>query len=87
MAELLRVRCSEGALIITDQAVRVELGTIKQQSLSRSSLSSIDSMMAFPNIFGWGRVNLIFRGQGAEQLKASMVPTNMAREIKNLLDL
>lgn len=85
MAELLRTKCAQGKLIITDQAIRVELGQIKQQTLARSSLTGVDMIMAYPNIFGLGRTNIVFHGQGAERLQASMVPTNMAREIKSLL--
>jgi len=87
MAELLRTRCAQGTLIITDSAIRVELGTIKQQSLARSSLTGIDLLMAYPNIFGLGRTNMVFHGQGTERLQANLVPTNIAREIKSLLDL
>lgn len=84
MAEL-RTRCGQGKLIITDQAIRIELGQLKQQSLARSSLTGIDSLMAFPNIFGLGRTTLVFHGQGGDRLRAEMVPTNMAKEIKSLL--
>lgn len=54
MSELVRIRCKQGTLIITDNQIRVELGQLKQQTLSRSALTGIDSQLAVPSVFGMG---------------------------------
>lgn len=53
MAELIRTRCTQGTLIITDDYIRVELkiplmGT-NQQIIYRSALTGIDSKVAVPS--------------------------------------
>lgn len=87
MPELFRSRCKQGTLIVTDQQIRVELGQLKQQSLSRSSLTGVDSNLAIPSLFGMGGgTNLTFHGQGGERLHADLVKPNIAREIVSLLN-
>jgi hypothetical protein len=82
----IRTRCKQGTLIITDQQIRVELGQIRQQTLSRSALTGIDSTMGMISVFGMGGgTNLVFHGQGAERLHADLVKPNIAREIKSAL--
>ncbi|HEU5382916.1 MAG TPA: hypothetical protein VFV38_46505, partial [Ktedonobacteraceae bacterium] len=48
--ELIRARCKQGKLIVTNKKIAIELHgfgqTIKSQTLLRSSLSSIDSKLA-----------------------------------------
>jgi hypothetical protein len=82
----IRTRCKQGTLIITDQQIRVELGQFRQQTLSRSALTGIDSKMGMISVFGMGGgTNLVFHGQGAERLHADLVKPSVAREIKSAL--
>lgn len=83
MAVLIETRCKQGKLIITDQRVRVELGQLKQQSLSRSALTGVDSAIGVPSVLGMGGgTNLTFHGSGGERLHADLVKPKVAREIK-----
>lgn len=87
MPELFRTRCKQGFLIVTEQQVRVELGQLKQQSLSRSSITGVDSVLAVPSLFGMGGgTNLVIHGMGGERLHADLVKPNIAREIVSLLN-
>lgn len=86
MAELFNVRCKQGHLIITENAVKVKLANLKEQSLSRSAITAIDSSMGVPSIFGLGGgTNLVFHGQGAERLHADLVKPGVAKEIVSML--
>lgn len=88
MAELIRTRCTQGNLIITDEYIRVELSGLmpKQQTLYRSSLTGVDSQMKVTSVFGMGGgVNLTFHGVGAERLEAHLVKPKVAAEIVGLL--
>ncbi|GHO88030.1 hypothetical protein [Dictyobacter formicarum] len=86
MADLIRTRCKQGTLIITDNQIKIELGQLRQQTLARSALTGVDSSMGVPSVFGLGGgTNLVFHGQGAERLHADLVKPNVAREIVNLL--
>ena len=90
MAELIRTRCKQGKLIVTDEYIRVELTAgswnINQQTIYRTSLTGIDSKMVLPAIFGMGGgTNLVFHGQGAERLHADLVKPKVAQEIISLL--
>ena len=84
MPELIRTRCAQGKLIITDTHIIVELGSIKSSAMPRSSFTTIDmkmTMWAGP----WSSYRLVFHGAGAERLKASMVKAKDAKRIKALL--
>ncbi len=86
MQELIRTRCTQGHLIVTDEYIRVELGGLRQQTLYRSSLTGIDSRMGVPSVFGLGGgTDLIFHGQGDERLHANLVNPKVAREIMGML--
>ena len=86
MQELIRVRCKQGHLIITDEFIRVELGSIKQQTLYRSSLTGVESKIAvFPTFGLGGGINLIFHGKGGEVLHADLVKPKVAQEIVGML--
>jgi hypothetical protein len=87
MQELIRTRCKQGQLVITDEFIRVELpGHIQQKTLYRSSLTGIDSEIAVFPIFGLGGgTNLIFHGKGGEVLHADLVKPKMAQEIVGML--
>jgi hypothetical protein len=86
MEKLIETRCKQGKLIITDQDIRVKLGPLRESTLPRSSLSSIDTAMAVPAIFGLGGgTNLLFHGQGAQVVRADLVKTTKARAILVLL--
>lgn len=88
--ELVRARCTQGKIIVTNKKIVIELHglgqTFKSQMLWRSSLSSIDSKLAVAPLFGQGGgINLTFRGRGKELLNANLVPIKEAKEIITLL--
>lgn len=88
--ELIRTRCAQGKLIITNNKIAVELTTfgkvMKSQILLRSSLTSIDSKVAvFPILGIGGGMNLTFHGKGRETLKAELVPFKEAQAVLSLL--
>ena len=84
--ELIRTRCKQGKLVITDEYIRVELGGLRQSTLYHSMLTGIDSAMAVPSVFGMGGgTNLVFHGQGAEVLHADLVNPKVAQQIVDLL--
>lgn len=86
MQELIRTRCTQGWLVITDDYIRIELGNLRQQTLYRSSLVGVDSQRGAPSFFGkGGGVNIIFRGQGLDVLKADLVKPSVAQEIVGML--
>lgn len=90
MAELIRTRCTQGTLIITEDYIRVELKVpitgSKQQTILRSALTGIDSKVAVPSVLGMGGgTNLVFHGQGVERLHADLVKPKVAQEIIGLL--
>jgi hypothetical protein len=89
MQELIRTRCAQGWLVITDEFIRIELrGSFSRQTtLYRSMLTGIDSRVTMPTFFGLtsGAAELIFHGQGTENLKATMVKLKVAQEIVGLL--
>ena len=84
--ELLRVKCrNNGALIITDQFIRVEHGT-KQRTMSRSALVGIDNIVGVAAFLGiGGHRNLIFRSQGTDSILAEWIKPNEAKEVLSLL--
>lgn len=90
MAELFNVRCAQGRLIITDQAIIIELGkggSIRQQTLAKSACTGVESKRTMMPFFGLtkGASTLIFHGQGLERLQADMVETPTANAIVALL--
>ncbi len=90
MQELIRTRCKQGQLVITDETITIELKLgglqIKQQTLYRGSLVGIDSKLGAMSFFGLGGgINLVFRGQGADVLKADLVKPRVAQEILGML--
>lgn len=85
MAEI-RTRCKQGQLIVNDTQIKVELGDVQSQTMSRSMLTSIDSKMVVPSLFGFGGgVNLTFHGQGTTTIQAGYVKLKDAKAIKKLL--
>lgn len=84
--ERIEARCKQGKLIVTPQFVRVELLDLRQQTLSRASITGIDSKLAVPSIFGFGGgTNLIFHGQGGERLHVDLVRPKLAKQIVRML--
>lgn len=88
--ELIRARCKQGKLIITNTRIIIELSgfgqPIKSQMLLRTSLSSLNSKLAVAPVFGaGGGINLTFHGRGKEQLNADLVPIKEANVIIALL--
>ena len=86
MAELLKTRCKQGKLIITDTHIIIELGNLRSSTLARASFTSLDSKMGVPSVFGLGGgTNLTFHGQGAEILHADLVPPKDAKQVAAIL--
>ena len=90
MTELLRTRCKQGELIITDDQIIIELrafGTeLHSRSLLRSSFTSLDSKLAMISIMGMGSgVNLTFHGKGGEVLQADLFRPKDAKAVVSLL--
>jgi hypothetical protein len=86
MSELFRARCTQGKLVITDDAISIELMGKPKQIMYRSSLTRIDSKLAVPSIMGQGGgTNLTFHGRGGEVLHANLVRPNIAQEIVGFL--
>lgn len=84
--ELIRVRCTQGKLVITDHLVRVELFQLKQESMARASIVAIDYKLVVPSLFGLGGgADLIFHGQGGERLHANLVKPKIAKQIMRML--
>lgn len=85
-AVLLRTRCTQGTLIITDTTITVQLGSIKSETMSRTSLVNVESKVAVPSILGQGGgINLTFYGQSGQQLHANLVPPKDAETAQSIL--
>lgn len=83
---LIETCCAAGKLIITDDLIRTQLGSLKSESLSRSNLVGLDYKMVAPSIFGMGGgANLTFHGKGGERLEAKYVKIKDAKQIMQLL--
>ena len=78
MAELIKTRCGQGHLIITDTHIIVERMGISH-SQPRSASTTLDMKW---KLMGY---TLVFHGAGGERLKASLVKGKDARAIKALL--
>ena len=83
MPELIKTRCGQGHLIITDESIIVQRPGISH-SIARASFTGMDmktTLWAGP----WSWYTLIFHGAGVERLKASLVMQRDARAIRALL--
>lgn len=87
MSELIRTRCQEGQLIITEQAIIVELTgfgrTLKSETMLRSSFVDLDTKAA-----GWPLVrntSFTFHGQGGKTIRAGWVKGEDAKRVIALL--
>ncbi len=86
MSELLNVRCKQGKLIITETHIIVELGNFRSETMLRTAFVGLDSKMAVPSIFGLGGgTNLIFHGQGSQDIHADLIPPKEVKKIQALL--
>ncbi len=88
MEPVIRTRCTQGWLIVTDEYISIVLGgpLPYQQTVYRSALTGIDSRVVVPSIMGFGGgVNLVFYGSGVERLHANMVKPSVARVIIDML--
>src|SRR6266705_54454 len=85
-SELVRTRCTQGKLVITDHLVRIELFQLQSQTMARTSIVGIDYKLAVPSLFGLGGgANLVFHGQGGERLHANLVKPKIAKQIMRTL--
>jgi hypothetical protein len=83
MTELIKARCGQGWLILTEESIIVQRPGISH-SIARASFTGLDmkvTMWAGP----WSAYTLIFHGAGVERLKASIVKAKDAKAIKALL--
>lgn len=84
MPELIKTRCKTGHLIITDTQIKT-IGN-RMQVMNRDTLTGIDYQKTSPSLFGMGGGgNIIFHGQGTEQLIAEIVVHKDAQRILQLL--
>lgn len=88
MSELMRVKCQNGHIILTENAIRVETNLLGQgqKSISRAMLTGVD-LRIYPKVLGLGGIHsdLIFYSQGSEQIIAKIVKTNEAKQIVGML--
>jgi hypothetical protein len=84
--ELIRTRCTQGKLVVTDHLVRIELFQLKQESMARASIVGVDYKLVVPSLFGLGGgADLVFHGQGGERLHANLVKPKIAKQIMRML--
>lgn len=86
MSELLKTRCTQGQLVITETHIIVRLLNLKSQIMSRESFTRLDCRRIVPSFFGLGGGwNLVFHGKGGERLHANMVKPIFAKKARTLL--
>jgi hypothetical protein len=79
MAELIKTRCTQGWLVITETAIIVELTafgkTIKSESMLRSAFVDLDTKIIGSQLFGKKPATTSFKfyGQGNKVIEASLV--------------
>ncbi len=90
MEELIRTRCTQGWLLITETSIIVELTTfgktLKSEMMLRSAFVDLDAKAVGMTLFYKKPVmNLVFHGQGGKVIKAGMVNGEDASAIITLL--
>ena len=84
--ELIKTRCTQGKLIVTETHIIVELLNLRSQSLARESYTGLDVAMGWPSFFGLGGgKNLVFHGKGGERLHANLVQPKQVKRIQEIL--
>jgi hypothetical protein len=84
--ELIKTRCKQGSLVVTDQVVRVHLLGMESRTIVRSAIVAIDYELTIPSVFGYGGgASLVFHAQSGDQLHADLVKPKIAKEIMQLL--
>ncbi len=85
MAELLKAKCKQGTLVITDTAIIVELSgfgqTFKSETLMRSAFVDLDAKK--PALLA--TINLTFHGQGGKVIHADWIKPEDAKQVVALL--
>jgi hypothetical protein len=86
---MLKIKCQNGHIFVTDQAIRVETslgGRRSQKSLSRAMLTGVE-MRVYPKILWMGGIHsdIIFYGQGSERIIAKIVKTSEAQQVIAML--
>jgi hypothetical protein len=83
--ELIKVRCKQGFLTITDYQIKIGRWG-REQSMSRAALTGVDYRLVAVSLFGFGgAATLMFHGQGGERVVASFVKPSKAKEIMQIL--
>jgi len=84
MADLLRTRCAQGQIVITDEYIYLLFDVSEQSALYRPWITDIESKGV--TFFGRVRgVNLTFHGQGRNAIYADLVYPDAAQQIMELL--
>jgi len=78
--ELIRTRCAQGTLVITDTAIIIELGLLgRRDVLMRTALTGVDVKRVL-----FTAATITFHGQG-KTMTATMVKAKEAERIQALL--
>jgi hypothetical protein len=91
MAELIKTRCTGGWLVITEDAIIVELTsfgkTIKSETMLRTAFVDLDTKGVMVNVFSKkpSTMNFVFRGQGGKAIKANLVKGEDAQKVIEIL--
>lgn len=90
MEELIKTRCKEGWLLITEEAIIVELTTfgktLKSEMMLRSAFVDLDAKaVGMTLLYKKPAMNLTFHGQGGKVIMAGMVKGEDAQKIITLL--
>lgn len=83
--ELIKVRCHQGHITVTDNMVKMGLWG-QERSLSRAAITGVDYKLVMMSLFGLGgAATLTIHGQGGERMVATFVPPSKAKEIMRIL--
>ena len=82
---MIKTRCSEGWLVLDERFLSIQ-GPKVNQSLMISEITNVRTEMQVPSVFGrGGGVRLFVSERGGNTLKATMVNTQKAEEIKKII--
>lgn len=91
----MKARCQQGWLIVSDDAVRTEMGavpgsgggTFAQNRIPRSQITGVAAKVAAMSLFGWGgAMHITIHGLGTAAIHATMVtPMKAARAVLTAL--
>ena len=91
MPELLKTRCTQGHLVITDTTIIIELTafgkTLKSETLLRSAFVDMDTKIVGAQLFSKkpATTSFTFHGQGGKILHANLVNGEDSKKVIALL--